>query len=158
MEELYTYRANLLANLSSLVEDLRNAAAAMPTEGWHTRVAPGEPTPHQTLSQLRSLEAQVFALRLRRILDEEQPTLSLFDDEGWMKAHYNPAEPIQDILDEFAQLRQEELSWLQELPPATWNRTARHPWWGVRTLQWWVELCLLTNRRYLQQLTGSYTM
>ena len=79
--------------------------------------------------------------------------MPLFDDDGWMATRYDPAEPVQSILADYARLRQQELSWLHDLPPAAWNRTARHPWWGVRTLQWWVEQCLLTARQQLEQLT-----
>jgi hypothetical protein len=57
-------------------------------------------------------------------------------------------------LQAYAELRQQELSWLRELSPAAWNRTGRHPWWGVRALQWWVEQCLLTARQHIKQLSS----
>jgi hypothetical protein len=155
MEELYAYRKNLLDNLEGIVAELRQVAAAIPAAVWHTPLAPGQPAPHHALAHLRALEAHAIVPRLRRILDEQQPYLPLFDDGGWMAAHYDPSEPVQAILDDFARLRQQELSWLKGLPPDSWNRTARHPWWGVRTLQWWVEQCLLIARQHLAQLTPA---
>jgi len=152
MEELYAYRQNLLANLEGIVSELSQAAAAMPDAGWHTPAAAGQLTPHQVLAHLRALESQAIMVRLRRILDEDEPYLPLFDDDEWMAANYDPAEPVQSILDGYASLRQQELSWLKDLPSAAWNRTARHPWWGVRALQWWVEQCLLMARQHLEQL------
>jgi hypothetical protein len=104
---------------------------------------------------LRALEAEAITVRLRHILDEQQPYLPLFDDDGWMAAHYDPSEPVTAILDEYARLRQQELSWLRDLPSAAWNRTARHPWWGVRALQWWVEQALLVARQHFVQLTSA---
>jgi len=98
------------------------------------------------------VEAQIIAVRIRRILDEEEPDLPLFDDEAWMADHYDPAEPVQAILEAYASLRQQELTWLRDFPSVAWNRTARHPWWGVRSLQWWVEQCLQTARQHLQEL------
>jgi uncharacterized damage-inducible protein DinB len=153
MEELLAYRRNLLTNLEGIVTELRQAAASIPAEEWHAPRASGQPAPHQVLAHLRALESQAIAVRLRRILDESEPYLPLFDDEGWMDAHYDPNEPVQSILDDYAHLRQQELAWLMELPSAGWNRTARHPWWGVRALQWWVEQALLVARQHLEQLS-----
>lgn len=153
MKELLAYRKSLLTSLEDVVGELRQAAEAIPEADWHTPPAPDQPAPHQVLAHLRALESQAIAVRLRRILDESEPTLPLFDDEGWMAAHYDPNEPAQSILDEYARLRQQELSWLHDLPSAVWNRTARHPWWGVRALQWWVEQCLLVARQHREQLS-----
>jgi len=155
MEELLTYRKNLLEALVGVVNELRQAADTISAAAWHTTTAAGQPTPHQVLAHLRALEAQAIAVRLRRILDESEPYLPLFDDDGWMEANYNPSEAVASILDDYARLRQEELTWLKDLPPAAWNRTARHPWWGVRALQWWVEQCLLVARQHLEQLQNK---
>jgi hypothetical protein len=155
MDELLVYRKNLLSSLEGVVDELRQAATAIPDGAWHTPLGNGQSTPHQVLAHLRALESQAIMVRMRRILDEAEPYLPLFDDEGWMAAYYDPAEPGQSILDDYARLRQEELTWLRDLPPATWNRSARHPWWGVRALQWWVEQCLQTARQHLEQLTAQ---
>jgi hypothetical protein len=155
MEELIAYRQNLLTSLEEVVTGLRQAAAAIPAAAWYTPPAPDQPTPHQVLAHLRAIESQAIVVRLRRILDESEPYLPLFDDDGWMAAHYDPNEPVQSILDDYASLRQQELSWLRDIPSAVWNRTARHPWWGVRALQWWVEQCLLVARQHLEQLAPA---
>jgi len=152
MEELIRYRKNLLDSLVEVVDELRAAAAVLPPQAWHIPTAADQPTPHWTLAHLRNVEAQIIAVRIRRILDEEEPDLPLFDDEAWMADHYDPAEPVQAILEAYASLRQQELTWLRDFPPVAWNRTARHPWWGVRSLQWWVEQCLQTARQHLQEL------
>jgi len=153
MDELLAYRQNLLVKLEEVVTELRQAATAIPTATWHMAPAPNQSTPHQVLAHLRAIESQAIVLRLRRILDETEPSLPLFDDDAWMAAHYDPTEPVQTILDDYARLRQQELSWLNNLPPTAWNRSARHPWWGVRALQWWVEQCLLTARQHIEQLS-----
>jgi DinB superfamily len=157
MEELNAYRKDLLAALEGVVEKLFQVAAAMPSGAWHKSLGSDGHTPHYTLAHLGELEAQVFVVRLRRILDEESPLLPLFDDEAWMLTHYKPDEPPQSIIEDYARLCQEELGWLRDLPPAAWNRTARHPWWGVHALQWWVELELEYAHQHLSQLTANLT-
>ncbi len=80
------------------------------------------------------------------LLVEDTPTLPLFDDQAWMAEHYLPEQPVADIMAELVRLRGVELEWLHELTPLGWSRLARHPWWGMHPLQWWVE----------QQLDGSF--
>jgi hypothetical protein len=104
---------------------------------------------------LRAVEAQAFSIRLRRILDEEEPFLPLFNNRKWMEDHYNPGEPPERILAEFIALRSEELAWLKNVSSQDWNRTGRHPWWGLRALQWWVEQILRFSEEQLQRLHAA---
>jgi len=101
---------------------------------------------------MRLVEAQAFYIRLQRILDEVEPFLPLFDDKKWMEEHYDPGEPPEDILAQYIALRNEELAWLKNLSIQDWNRTGRHPWWGRRALQWWVEQVLRFSEEHLQRL------
>lgn len=139
MDALTAYRLGLLSSLAEVVDELSKIVAAIPTHTWHLPGELSSHTPHYILAHLRELEAQVFIFQLHRILDEDVPRLVLFDDERWMASHYTPEEPVPEILAGFTNLRKQELEWLRGLSSADWSRTARHPWWGVRTLQWWVE-------------------
>lgn len=154
MEELLQYRRHLLAELERSVEVLGAAWGALPPEKRHASLCAKGHTPHWVLANLRAIESGALSVRLNRILTEDCPHITLFVEEDWMAAHYSPAEPAEDILADYARLRATELAWLQELPPQGWNRTGRHPWFGVRTLQWWAERCLAYAREHLQQLPG----
>lgn len=111
-------------------------------------------TPHYILYNLYALEAQFFTIQLPRIRSEDGPELPIFDDEAWMAAHYAPEEPAINIIEETTKLRQQELAWLRNLSPQEWSRTARHPWWGMHTLQWWVELQLEYSLQVIKQLAA----
>ncbi len=111
---------------------------------------------HYILFHLRELEAQVYTPQLPRFLAEDNPTLPVFDDQAWMAIHYLPDEPATSITTDLCRLRSSELEWLRGVPPTGWSRLARHPWWGVHTLQWWVEMQLdesIQHRKRLPPLT-----
>lgn len=152
MEELYAYRQRLLKRFAEIVDDFRTTMSAIPAGVWQNPHVSGDESPHRVLAHLREVEAKAFHVRLRRILDEDEPFLPLFDDEHWMESSYRPDESPEAILNEYARLRQQELSWLENLPPQAWNRTARHPWWGIRALQWWVEQSLAYAEDHLRQM------
>jgi len=153
MEELHTYRSDLITALEDVVNELSKLAAILPAGMWHQPIRPGSHTPHYILFHLRDLETQWFALELTRILSEETPTLPIFDDEAWMDSHYHPEEPASAILAELIKLRHRELYWLRNLPSESWSRLARHPWWGEHTLQWWVELQLEYSSQHLKEIS-----
>ncbi len=152
MDELIVYRQELLSSLERVTSDLAVLVRKTPLKNWHLKVGNERHTAHEILVHLWTLEASEFALNFRRIVNEDTPLLAVFDDKTWMDKHYKPKEKPTDILREFADLRQLELGWLRQLPPASWSRTARHPKWGLHTLQWWVELQLEYSRQHLDDL------
>lgn len=153
MDEIVAYREDLLSALERVVNELTIVVAGIPSSFWLLPFGEDLNTPHYILEHLRELEAQVFAIQLGRILDEEIPLVPVFDDDAWMAIHYKPEEPALTILEDFANLRKQELNWLRKLSPAAWSCIARHPWWGVHTLQWWVELQLDYSNQHLRELS-----
>jgi hypothetical protein len=158
MEELLAYRQELLSALNDFIDELSETVADIPVKAWQLPFERASLTPHYILAHLRELEDQVFALQLPRILDEDIPLLPIFDEDNWMIAHYDPGIPAQVILEQFVRLRKREISWLRELPPDSWSRIARHPWWGLNTFQWWVELQLEYSLQHIGQLITFITM
>jgi hypothetical protein len=158
MEELDTYRDELLFALAGVVDQLSEIVSVLPYNAWQLPFGHEMRTPHYILAHLRELEAQVFSIQLRRFLEEDTPLLLRFDDAAWMACHYKLEEPVQVILADFANLRRQELNWLRGLPAAGWSRSARHPWWGMRTLQWFVELQLEYSHQHLRRLTAFRAM
>jgi hypothetical protein len=151
MDELTAYRQELLLALERAVNELSQKVADTLPGDWY-RVSGGNiHTPHYTLAHLRALEALEFAIQIRHIL-EEKPLLSIFDDEAWMASHYRLDEPAWNIMEDIASLHKQELIELHNLPTESWSRSARHPWWGVHTLQWWVELQLDYSYRHLREI------
>ena len=155
MEELITYRVDLLDAMESAVREITTAIANLAAENLHYPVQAGSGTPHYIIFHLRELEKQVFRLQLPRFIAEENLVLAVFDDQAWMREYYHADEPASAILDELAKLRHQELNWLRTLSPTQWSCTARHPWWGVHTVQWWAELQLDITFQHLKKLVIS---
>jgi hypothetical protein len=154
MEELVAYRADLLAALGETIEELGKMVAKVPVRKSNQAIHPGEHTPHYILFRLCALESQVFAAQLPRILAEDTPILPVFNEEDWMATHYRLEASASSILAQLTKLRHQELAWLGDLPPAGWSHLARHPWWGLHALQWWVELQVECSHQSLRQLSS----
>jgi len=158
MDEIVAYREDLLTALERMVIELPKTVADIPSRAWHQPLGDDSNTPHYILAHLRELEDQVFSIQLRRILDEETPLVPVFNDDAWMAVHYKPEEPTMTIVEDFVKLRKHELNGLRKLSPPAWSRIARHPQWGVHTLQWWVELQLDYSAQQLKELSGLHAL
>jgi hypothetical protein len=154
MEELFAYRQVLLAELQSIVEQLAHALRAIPDSAWHKPLLTHACTPYGVLIQLRELEAHWFAVQLPRLLYESSPELPACTEFKRVDSQNQPVEQTEDILEEFSRLRNQELIWLRTLTPSGWSRISRHPWYGVHTLQWWVEYQLDLSQQYLRELAS----
>jgi hypothetical protein len=154
MEELIAYRQVLLAALENIIDELTHIVKVTPISVWHQPYGLDTHTPHITLAHLRELEAEWFAVQLPRLQHETTPVLPICSKQDWIGNHYHPDEAIEDIVDEFSNLRKHELTWLRSLSPEDWSRMARHPRYGLHTLQWWVEHQLDLSHQHLQKLAA----
>src|SRR4030042_1779043 len=153
MDELISYRQELLSAFEQVCSDLAVLVRKTPFKDWHRKVVNEHHTAHQILVHLWTLEASEFALYVRRINDDDAPLLPLFNDAAWMNTRYQAKEKPRNILSDFINLRSLELDWLRQLPPASWSRIARHPRGGGHPLQWGGELQLEQSRQHLSDLS-----
>lgn len=139
MEEITEYRQELLSKLAGGVDELSGIVTSIPANAWHVLIAPDTHPPHYILAHLVELETSLFAAHLHRIYNENSPILSILEDDHRMMERYDPQRPVQELLEVFSDSREQEVGWLRSLSPQEWSCSARHPWWGLRTLQWWAE-------------------
>ena len=93
---------------------------------------------------------QCDCVRQSRTLAEAEPLFPKFHADLWTKAHYDPDEPLEKILDEFAGNIHAIVADLKTLPDNAWSRLGRHEIQGYRTLQIWVERSLEHVREHLE--------
>jgi hypothetical protein len=129
----------LIVRLDSAPAELRWAVAELPEGQWQTRPGERDWNAHEITAHTRDIAKQVYLVRVWRILHEDEPELALFDEDAWMAAHYDPAEPMQRILDELDQAHRDMAALLLDRPDADWARTGRHAEQGARTAVWWAR-------------------
>ncbi len=155
MEQLLDYRRRLLESSATVIDDIESALEHIPEHDRHEPLRPGQWSAHQIISHLRDTFTREFYPCLERIQDEETPKFECFEPQAWMTVHYQPEEPAAEILAEYRRLLDKELKRLQKQPPEVWSRIGRHPIWGERTLQWWLEQSLAHAKEHLKQLQSA---
>ncbi len=152
MEELIEYRRRLLDRYEQVAAELAQLLNQIPVEDRRKPLANSRWSPHHLAAHLRNVESQTFLPHFRRLLGKNGPGSEHSDSAVWTDENYDPNEPLQEILQVYARMRLQELEWLQSMPAEGWSRTDRHPVFGLRTLQWWVERSLAHAGEHLIEL------
>ncbi len=137
MKQLEEYREKLIARLGEAADEFRSAclAAERPNEsidgGWSV---------HQLAVHTRDVDQLVYGARARRTLAEDNPLFPNFDGDRHTAEHYDPNEPLREVLDGLVQSTESLAKLLREMPVEGWSRTSRHETQGEGiTTQTWVE-------------------
>ena len=149
------YRSHLIAHYREQPAQYRAYVSRLEQAAVQAPIKPGEWSPHQLLFHVRTVDMQAYGPRLERILNEARPTLDDFDEAVWMAEHYDPAELPSAILDAWDTFRKRTADLLTSLPAEAWNRTGLQPYWGERTLQWWLERAVTHAQDHWSQLQGE---
>jgi uncharacterized damage-inducible protein DinB len=155
MRELRKYQDRLLDRLWDQPQELRQALRAFKADELLKPLEEDGWSAHQIVAHICHVEWGAFLPRFDRILKDDTPFLANFDETGWMETFYDPTVPIEELLKDFDSVRRSARDLLEDVAPDHLSRTGRHPYQGVRTLQWWIEYAVTHTDEHLKQLAGA---
>jgi hypothetical protein len=151
MKELTEYRLQLIERLSGAANSFRaeclavkNPYAPLEEGGWNA---------HQLAAHTCDVDKLVYGFRARRTVLENNPEFPNFDGEAHMAEHYDPREPLGELLSGFVESVESLAGMLRALPAEAWSRESRHATMGSGfTLQTWVERSLAHIEEHLETI------
>jgi hypothetical protein len=155
MKELREYQTRLVKRLWEQPQDLRKVVEAYEANEWLAPLEDEGWSVHQVVAHLCHVEWGAFLPRFKRILEDNNPILANFDESGWMETNYDPEVPMEELLQDFVNVRQSAKDLLDGVQPEQLSRTGQHPFQGERTLQWWMEYAAAHADEHLKQISGS---
>lgn len=124
---------NLLHRYSRGAETLRAAISGLSRNEMLAHPVPGTWSIQQIVVHL--LESDLIAShRMKRIIAEENPALTAYDESRFAQLLFYDAEPIDEVLTLFALNRSQTLRILRRLPAAAFRRIGTHNQRGELTL------------------------
>ena len=146
-------RYYLLAGLEATPELLEAALDGLSDEEVDRRPDPQRFTLREMIAHLADFEA-IFAERMRRTRDEDQPTLPGYDEGQLVIEHDYAHADWRAKLAEFGQGRARTLALLRGLPPDAWDRVAHRTEIGPLTLEGQAILVAAHDMYHLRQATA----
>jgi len=150
MKELLEYRKALIDRLLQVAHEFRDECLAAKDPfaaldgGWNI---------HQIAMHTHDVDKLVYASRVRRTAEEDNPEFPNFDGEAHMREHDPSNRPLPVILDDFVNNVEELAQMLHDLSIPAWSRVSRHATLGHGfTLQTWVERDLAHIKEHLEEV------
>ncbi|MEX0781733.1 MAG: DinB family protein [Dehalococcoidia bacterium] len=144
----------LLERLAATPKQLAHLVAEA-TEEQLDSSSPGEWSARTIVAHYRDCEALCEGLRIMRMLAEDKPVLTDFDELAWADARNRTRDRKEQLLGDFALQRQATLNVLSGLRPEDWEREGTHPSRGTFTVRTWVEAIADHDAAHLAQLEAT---
>lgn len=126
----------LMARLQLSVKGIDWAAGLVAP--WEHEQPGGQWSAHQHLFHLRATEIHVFQPRIRRMIEEDAPVFADWDENEFLRQHYEPAGDIQALAEAVMAEREKTVELLKPLVPEQWRRTGHWPS-GEADIAWAAE-------------------
>lgn len=106
---------------------VRDAVRGLSEEDARRKPGVGKMSIIEHLSHMLDMEREVFAVRLQRVLAEDNPRLEPVDQEHVVdEAHWRDR-TYAEIVDDWERLRLENVQLVERTTEADWSRPVRHP-------------------------------
>ncbi|MGE5815716.1 MAG: DinB family protein [Acidobacteriota bacterium] len=145
-----TKRKQLIDKYKDGYRAVAEALAGIDEKQLDAHPAPGKWSPREIIHHLGDSE-MTAAIRLRRLLAEDRPTIHGYDQEEFArKLHYN--RPYQASLEAFRYARESTAEILDGMTPEEWAREGTHPEHGRYTVERWLEIYADHAHNHAQQI------
>lgn len=138
--EITSYRTELTSRIRSVTDDLGWSVRNLSAGKLAYSPSDGDWCIHEHLAHLRDMEQEVYLPLLRWATVPEMLDPLDYSRREWHEQRYRPDEPVAEILDEIARIRDEELAIFRDLTDVSWTRYRTDTRWGPLTCQWIAEL------------------
>jgi DinB superfamily len=131
-------RAALLDRYRAGYDEVVAALAGIDDAGLDARPGPDEWTAREVVHHLADSE-MTSALRLRKLLAEDEPRIEPYDEAGYAKRlPYD--RPVEGSLEALRGARASTAAILERLPESAWTRSGHHPEHDRYTVEDWLEI------------------
>jgi uncharacterized damage-inducible protein DinB len=146
-------RKQAIETIAELPVRVRAAVAELTHEQLDTPYRPGGWTVRQVVHHLADSHMNAF-VRFKLALTEAEPTIKPYSEKAWAEMPEARTAPIDPSLHMIDGLHERWTILLQEMKPADFARTFRHPERGVMTLDTTVALYAWHCKHHVAHITG----
>jgi DinB superfamily len=149
-------RDELVARYREGAAVVEQAVAGLNEEELDRRPAEGEWSPREVVNHLADSE-MTSAIRLRKLLAEDSPTLQGYDEEEFARRLHYDVRPIGPSLAALRGARETSASILEHLSEADWERSGTHSESGPYSVQTWLEIYATHAHDHAEQIRKALT-
>ena len=125
----------LIDQIRASIPVVRRAVETIPPGRLTAVPQPGEWSALETLTHLRDVVVHVYGTRMRRLLSEDAPAFTEFDEETYRAQSLKRGETAAYLLETIVAEHEQLARLLEGVPDADWLREGRHPSMGILSVE-----------------------
>ncbi len=146
-------RRRLIDQIAEAPQRLAEAVAGLSTERLDTPYRPGGWTARQVAHHIPDSHINAYC-RVKLALTETEPAIQTYEEAEWAKLPDIAATPVAVSLELLGALHRRWVTLLRALAGADFRRTARHPSWGLITVDFLLAQYAWHGRHHVAHITS----
>jgi hypothetical protein len=107
--------------------------AGLTEDDYRRKPGSGKLSILEHMAHMLDMERDVFGVRIRRVLEEDDPKLDPVDQEHYVDESRYAGRTFANLFDEWSELRRTNVETVEATVPEQWTRPVRHPDLGKAT-------------------------
>jgi hypothetical protein len=146
-------RARFIGQIAEAPEELRAAVTGLSDARLDTPYRPGGWTARQVAHHIPDSHVNAY-VRVKRSLTEADPAVATYEESEWAKLPDVAGTPVEVSLTLLDALHRRWVTLLRSLDEKDFARTARHPSWGLVTVDFFVAQYAWHGRHHVAHITS----
>lgn len=146
-------RRRFIDQIAAAPERLAEAVAGLSAEQLDTPYRPGGWTARQVAHHIPDSHINAYC-RVKLALTETEPALRTYEETEWAKLPDTATTPVEVSLELLDALHRRWVALLRSLAGADFRRTARHPSWGLITVDFLLAQYAWHGRHHVAHITS----
>jgi hypothetical protein len=148
--------ARLVQRLRDQAEDVRRFVAGLDEESLSKRTIPEKWSLKELVCHVLRVQ-RVFSERLETMLTQDDPAITSYEPEGDPVFEKMASRPAEETLAAYFAERERHVDRLEELLPAEWHRTGRHPEYPIYDIHFQTDYLAHHEAHHIYQMLERRT-
>ncbi len=146
-------RLGLIDQIAAAPARLRDAVAGLSSAQLDTPYRPGGWTPRQVAHHIPDSHINAY-VRIKLALTETEPAIQTYEESEWAKLPDTAETPVDVSLELLDALHRRWVTLLRSLGEKDFAKTARHPSWGIVTVDFLLAHYAWHGRHHVAHITS----
>jgi hypothetical protein len=146
-------RRHFIDQMAATPKRLADAVAGLSAEQLDTPYRPGGWTARQVAHHFPDSHMNGY-VRVKLALTETEPALKIYEESDWAKLPDTAATPVEVSLELLEALHRRWVVLMRSLTAPDFRRTARHPSWGIITVDFLTAQYAWHGRHHVAHITS----
>lgn len=153
MSELY--RKSLIKNIEENFKDFQSILCSLQQKDSEEDRSISE-TLRDFFTTLMAVEEDVFEMRLKKIIDRENPYLPAIIPDKIKRQNYYEDGTLREVIEKFLEQKKKLIKFLLNVPHGSWEKTGFHELEGHVTFEEFIRRMIRNDKLNMSQIRDKY--